>query len=275
MKYYVIADPHGFYAVLRDTLEKSGFFNETQPSKLVILGDLLDRGEGAVETVDLMLELLKKDQLIYIRGNHEDLLENLLDDCSEGNTWNIQTNTSHHIHNGTWNTALQLSGMAHWDALGRPDILVKRVRASRFYQRLLPAAVDFFETEHYVFTHGYIPCRSAYGNSQYARYKAFFFNPQWREASEEEWRYARWYNGMEFACQRNLHLLDKTVVCGHYTCSYGHVYIEKKPREGDGSADYEPFYGKAKEDTDGRVVLIALDACTKVSGKMNCLVLED
>ena len=275
MKYYVIADPHGFYAILRDTLEKSGFFAETQPCKLVILGDLLDRGEGAVETVELMLELLKEDRLIYIRGNHEDLLENLLNDCSEGNTWGIQTNDSHHVSNGTWNTALQLSGMAHWDALGRPDILVKRVRASRFYQRLLPAAVDFFETEHYVFTHGYIPCRSAYGSTQYARYKAFFFNPQWREASEEEWRYARWYNGMEFACQRELHLLDKTVVCGHYTCSYGHIYIEKKPREGDGSADYEPFYGKAKADTDGRVVVIALDGHTAVSGRMNCLVLED
>lgn len=44
MKYYVTADVHGFYSILHDALEEAGFFTETQPHKLIILGDLFDRG---------------------------------------------------------------------------------------------------------------------------------------------------------------------------------------------------------------------------------------
>ena len=44
MKYYVTADIHGIYSILHDALEEAGFFAETQPHKLIVLGDLFDSG---------------------------------------------------------------------------------------------------------------------------------------------------------------------------------------------------------------------------------------
>lgn len=276
MKYYVIADPHGFYDIMTQTLEESGFFTETDPCKLIVCGDLLDRGQGALETQRLMAELLERDRLIYIRGNHEDLMERMLLDLEgDCDLSRIADGSSYHVHNGTWDTALQLSGMSQGEALYRTDTLIRRVQDSLYCRMLMPSAVNYYETEHYVFTHGYVPCRSTVGDTKYRDYKSFYFNPNWREASPEDWENARWYNGMEFACYKALHLRDKTVVCGHFHCSYGHANVEGRGQEFGLYADFSPFYGKAKRDEDGRTVIIALDACTKVSGQMNCILLED
>lgn len=76
-----------------------------------------------------------------------------------------------------------------------------------------------------------------------------------------EWNYARWYNGMEAACQGAIEP-EKTIVCGHWYCSYGHAKIEGKGEERGENADYSPYYGKG---------IIVLDACTVLSKKMNCI----
>lgn len=276
MKYYVIADPHGFYDILMQTLTESGFFTDPEPCKLIVCGDLLDRGEEPDEMQRLMAGLLKQDRLIYIRGNHEDLMERLLTDLETGYGMDrIECGESYHVKNGTWLTALQLSGMSHREGICRPEVLIQRVKRSLYYSMLMPAALNYFETEHYVFTHGYIPCHAIQGSPKYERYKDFYRNANWRDASPEEWGYARWYNGMEFACQRNLYLPDKTVVCGHFHCSYGHANIEGEGAENGSRAIYTPFYGQRPYQPDAPLAVIALDACTKVSGIMNCIVLED
>ena len=84
-------------------------------------------------------------------------------------------------------------------------------RKTAYYREIIPAMADWFETEHYVFTHGWIPCMSE--NGVY-RYRA-----DWRSASEEDWAAARWINGMDAApfCEE-----EKTVLCGHWHASYGH-----------------------------------------------------
>lgn len=38
MKYYVVSDVHGFYSRLRAALTDAGFFADTEPHKLVVLG---------------------------------------------------------------------------------------------------------------------------------------------------------------------------------------------------------------------------------------------
>ena len=43
MKYYVTSDVHGYDSILRQALADAGFFEEKEPHRLVILGDLLDR----------------------------------------------------------------------------------------------------------------------------------------------------------------------------------------------------------------------------------------
>ena len=123
-----------------------------------------------------------------------------------------------------------------------------------------------YETENYIFTHGYIPVSCQDGNTVYRNYKRYYFNKNWREASAIDWQNARWYNGMEFVCKRHLWVEGKTVVCGHWNCSYGHAEIDHKCSEYGKDAIFEPFYSQG---------IIALDSCAKFSKKMNCIVIED
>jgi serine/threonine protein phosphatase 1 len=266
MRYYVISDAHAFLTVVKNELESHGFFSDPEPHKLIICGDLLDRGAETVAMQDFAMELMEKDQLIFIRGNHEDLMVRLLDDMATGNTWLLEQGESVHNHNGTWDSALRLADMVNWHALSYPREFVAKVENSPFCKFLLPAALDYFETEHYVFTHGWIPCAASAGSTKYAPYKSFYFNNDWRNADYMDWYNARWYNGMEFACRKALTLRDKTVVCGHFRTSYGHAVIDGKGCELGPDADYSTFYAPG---------IIALDGCIVRSGRVNCIVLED
>ena len=82
MKYYVTSDVHGYDSILRQALADAGFFEEKEPHRLVILGDLFDRGEEARSLQDFVLRLMEEDRIILIRGNHEDLFETfVMEDC--------------------------------------------------------------------------------------------------------------------------------------------------------------------------------------------------
>lgn len=66
MKYYVVADVHGFYEILKSALSDAGFFDDPTPHKLLVLGDLFDRGKEAKELQDFILELMDKDEVILV-----------------------------------------------------------------------------------------------------------------------------------------------------------------------------------------------------------------
>ena len=263
MKYFVVSDIHGYLEALIDALGGAGFFECAEPKRLVVCGDLLDRGPDSRELCEFMLALLDAGELIYVRGNHEDLLINCLTEIASGRIVSIASGMSHHYANRTWHTALALSDMGRYDALSYPDELVRRVMASDFYERLLTAALDYFETPNYIFTHGWIPAAASgtYPDVSYS------YRPDWREADNLAWERARWYNGMSLACTHGVKEPGKTIVCGHWHASFGHVNIDGTSTEewGDG-ADTSPFYA------DG---IIAIDSGVAVSGRLNCLVIED
>ena len=248
MKYYVTADIHGFYSFLHDALEEAGFFAETQPHKLIVLGDLFDRGMEAPELQDFILKLMEEDRIILVKGNHEDLFEVLLTE-DEGLPY------SAHVSNGTYMTALQLTGYDPTIARIRNYDFADAAKDTPYYKTIIPAMLDYYETQNYVFTHGWIPC--IHGNSGY------YYCSDWREASSAEWRQARWYNGMDAARTAEE---EKTILCGHWHCSYGHAKYEQKGSEFGPDADFTPYYGQH---------VIALDACTAYSKKINVIVLED
>ena len=50
MRYYVVSDIHGFYTPLIQALTDAGFFDDAEPHKLIVLGDLMDRSREAVKT---------------------------------------------------------------------------------------------------------------------------------------------------------------------------------------------------------------------------------
>ena len=77
MKYYITADIHGFYTEFHKALDEAGYFTDPEPHKLLLLGDIFDRGQEAVEMQRFILSLLVQDIVILVRGNHEDLFEEM------------------------------------------------------------------------------------------------------------------------------------------------------------------------------------------------------
>lgn len=265
MKYYVVSDVHGYFSLMKQALQEKGFFDDKEPHKLILCGDMLDRGEEALEVQEFMIDLLHKNELIFVRGNHEDLMIEMLNRF-ENYRWEISLGASHHNSNGTWDTALQLSRMDELSALRNTQEFKYKVMESGFYKELIPASVDYFETDNYIFVHGWIPCITEDMPAWYRRNRHYKFNPDWRNARKQDWNNARWFNGMELAELHHVVERGKQIVCGHWHSSYGHSILENKGSEFDSDADFSPFYGEN---------IIAIDACTAHSGLVNCLVIED
>ena len=97
MKYFVTADIHGYYTYYLEALKKQGFDINNPNHKLIICGDLFDRGREPKELINFVLE--HRDKIIFIRGNHEDLMEDML-------VRNYPTSADY--HNGTYQTLLDL-----------------------------------------------------------------------------------------------------------------------------------------------------------------------
>lgn len=274
---YLVSDVHSFFDSLIRALTKAGFF-EDKDAKLVLLGDALDRGSQPLELIDFLFKLKDEDRLIYILGNHEELLYDLVKTAP---TKAFEERLDNFIKNGVLATALRLANMYYdedksshmyydrvdpryldeCDALMYPEELASRVKESKYYRELFMSAVDFYETEHYVFCHGWIPVYME-GTLQNPKY---FYNPNWRDASYREWRAARWLNGMDVGARHYVTDHEKTVVCGHVYTSWGHQKLH-----GNDDTITEPFvdYG-----------IIAIDAGTYKSDtaetkKINCVVIN-
>ena len=260
MRYYVVADVHGFYTELIAALTDKGFFEDKEPHKIIVCGDLFDRGPESKELQEFIVELLDKDDVVLIRGNHEDLAIELVKNIHK---WMAPTILfTHHWSNGTVDTILKLTGMTLTEANNNPTKCAEEAENTPFFKRIIPAMVDYFETNNFIFVHGWIPCDAlGYGGKA----DTFYYKDNWREVDETEWNYARWYNGMEAARQGVIEP-NKTIVCGHWHCSYGHSKINGLGDERGEDANYTPYFGNG---------IIAIDACTVLSNKINCIVIDD
>lgn len=259
MKYYVVSDIHGFYSELIEALTENGYFSDTEPHKLIICGDLIDRGNEINQLTDFILELIKKDEVILIRGNHEDLLIDLIERIYDYLPYPEYT---HHGANGTFKTALALTKMKKTDVELFPENFRNRALCSPFIRKIIPQMVDYYETDNYIFVHGWIPCiEEAY----IGREKKYIYWKSWRNAQRQNWDRARWINGMA-AHKWGVKEESKTIVCGHFHTSWGHSVIEGKCSEFGSDADFSPYY------SDG---IIAIDACTSYTKRVNCIIISD
>ena len=87
----------------------------------------------------------------------------------------------------------------------------------------------------------------------------------WRNADKSMWDKARWINGTE-AAHGGIVESGKTIVCGHWHCSFGYSRYENDGGEFENNPNFVPYYSNG---------IIALDACTPLSKKVNCIVIED
>ena len=240
MKYFVSGDIHGFYDEWQSALKEKGFDINNPNHKIILCGDLFDRGSQPKEIIEFVLK--HKDKVILIRGNHEDLMEQM-----------IERNSSDYgdLCNGTAQTIVDL--YPEWQV---SEFDLKKIAKVTRLQEVLDMCVDYYETKHYIFVHGWIPIVE----------NCCLYDSEWRTARKERWEKARWSNPVEMF-RYEIYEPNKTIVCGHWHCSA--LWHELNPDEyeefGD-KANFEPFITKN---------MIAIDACTAYSKKVNVLIINE
>ena len=255
MKLFVMSDIHSFFEEMAEALEKNGFEMDNPDHCVVVCGDLFDRGHDAKKMFDFAKWLAERDRLVYIYGNHEELLFDCIDEVLAG-----RGVSSHHISNGTFDTICQITEMGKYDlGYGLFDREVFKERIKELTDFIYENAVDYAEAGEYIFVHGWIPCDPINGK----------VDENWDD-EDANWHGARWINGMS-AWARGARLEGKTIVCGHFHASWGHshLHLDRKefPQKGvkGWQESFRPFYDEG---------IIAIDACTPYSGYVNCVVLE-
>lgn len=240
MKYFVSSDIHGFYDEWMLALEDKGFDIKNPNHKIIICGDLFDRGRQPQRIIDFILA--NKDKIILIRGNHEDLMEEMI---------KRNSSTLGDLSNGTAYTIVDL--YPGWQI---SEFNLSKIAKETRLQDVLDLCVDYFETDHYIFVHGWIPIIE----------NCYLYDADWRNARKERWQKARWTSPIEMY-KYKIYEPNKTIVCGHWHCSA--LWHEQKPEiyeEFGEKANFEPFITKN---------MIALDACTAYTKKVNVVVLDD
>lgn len=257
-KLFVCSDIHSAYTPWMKALAEAGFDENNEEHKIIVCGDLFDRMDESLQVYDFVKDMLEKDKLIYVLGNHESLMEEcIIRGYAAGHDWS----------NGTAKSIIDLAPHAE-------NFMDACLVVHEKMKPLLAKAVNYLETYKYIFCHGWIPltCKD-HLPPYYTHNRKFEFNPDWRHAHHSEWEQARWLNGMDMA-RKGFVEPGKTIVVGHWHCSYGHMIDDMKKNgildstveEFGETAIWEPYYG------DG---VIAIDRCTAYTGEVNVLVLED
>ena len=248
MKFFVSSDIHSAYTPWMKALDDAGFDVNNQEHKIIVCGDLFDRMDESRQVYKFAKEMLEKDKLIYIKGNHEQLL---IDCCERGYP------LSHDFSNGTAATIYDLGYGDDFD--DRCTYTLKKM------QPLFKKMVNYYESSHYIFIHSFVPVINKDGlPAYYTRNRHFEFNPNWRNASQKDFDDATWGNPFDMA-ERGFNKTGKVLVFGHWATESKWAQDEGR-KEFDDNAKFEPYYGNG---------FIALDACTAYSGKVNVVVIED
>ena len=256
MKIFAISDIHSFYTPMKKALDKAGFEIGNENHLLVVCGDLFDRGNETLEVYNYIKSVPNK---VLVKGNHEVLLRDYIDRGYP---------EYYDRHNGTDKTinALIDCYVNEWDE----DF--KWEHMSDDIQNFHSQFVNYFETENYIFVHSWIPMEIFYtGDKLFPMEDHADWKEKWREATQYEWNEAMWGNPFDIA-QNGLNKTGKTIVFGHWHCSYGWYLEKENKREPCGEfgdfAIWEPYINKDQG-------IIGIDRCTAYTGECNVLVLED
>ena len=147
---YCIGDVHGRCDLLREVhgmiAEDAGGFEGHR--SVVYLGDLIDRGMGSRDVVDLLLdEPLEGFEAVYLRGNHEQTLLDFLEYPEQAESWLLWGGRETVLSYGV---ALP-PGMQRADPQAIRDALASRIpeRHVAFYR----AMAVYHEAGDYLFVH--------------------------------------------------------------------------------------------------------------------------
>lgn len=247
-KIFAVSDLHGHYFETIAALASAGWSAEDSSHLLVVCGDLFDRGQNSLEVFRFLDEMVKNDKAIVLQGNHEEFFTQWL----EGPTSHFN-----YMFNGLRETVDSFLGeqksFSKWFQKN-PDSKDPwyefsddaRKKINHKYPELLGWLKNlphYFETEHYIFTHGSI---QTFGN--------------WKEPAGG-WKHHHWDKGEFFS--QDISSTDKIVVVGHFgTASIREMYEMRS---------YEDHSILVRDD--GKVIMI--DGCTALTKEVNVLSVSD
>jgi hypothetical protein len=258
-KYFVCADVHSFYEPLIEALNDAGF-DENNPNHILIsCGDLFDRGPDSKKVLDFFYKYMKLHRCRLVKGNHEELFMDI-----------IHNGYFHKydVSNGTIDTLIQLQTEP---SDSRTTLNVYIQNYDKRFDELYSKMKNYIVIDKYVFVHGWWPC--AVTKMSGISYSSPIKSSELKNKTEEEWSESRWDNGMA-DWHNGCTIKGKTVVCGHWHTSYAHVRDKYgwsiSPNEGKrlefaDDADFSIYQNKG---------IIALDACTVYSKKINIFTFE-
>ena len=250
---FVVSDVHSYFNEMKLALDNAGFDINNKDHIFISCGDLLDRGPDPIKCLEFVNNL-KDNRKKLILGNHEELL--------------IQACFSEYFnfadrHNKTDETVYKVTGikpLSQINSIQVDQAALLSMRQNKEWNKYINSCENYYETNEYIFVHGYIPV---------LKDEKLIYNSDWRNEFSD-WPEARWLNGMSM-WKLGIKEPNKTIVCGHWHSSYGHSRIHREGNEfekdenGIVKSIHTPFYD------DG---IIAIDACTTYSGFVNCIKLE-
>ena len=101
MKNFVIGDIHGNYLKLVEILKKTN--PKLHEDKIIFLGDYIDRGGDSYKVIQLLKGLQEKygkDHVILLRGNHEQMAIENINNKYVGSSNGYDATVKDFIHNG-------------------------------------------------------------------------------------------------------------------------------------------------------------------------------
>ena len=285
--YFVCSDIHSFYDELMLALNEASFDINNNNHILIVLGDIFDRGDKTIE-VYKFLRSIPEDRLILIKGNHEQLLLDLIErkypcDADFSNR-TYKTLTSFSKDPISIQKEWLILNYDKYEDANKLLIESRKVYESAtkvlYNNPLLNEVVEwlksdkwsyYYELGNYVFVHSFIPLSVT--NKLYGTVK---YNPNWRNNSSiEELKESTW--GCPYLLFK-AGLFDeeikkgKVLVCGHWHTSdfYNKLLY---PNEQDKWLDIKTSNPIFKSDKFPN--LIGLDACTALTHKINVLVIKE
>lgn len=247
--YFAVSDVHSFYTILIKSLEENGWEQDNPDHILILCGDAFDRGKESVQLFEF-LKSLPKERLIYIKGNHEDLLQSCCESIEMGYVPSIN-----HFYNGTINTICDICDVTRGEILNMDQRYYDFDLQHYINKQMSPlltfikeTCVDYYQIKDKIFVHGWIPSdsiRNVFDETTY------IYDSHWKKGN---WERARWVNGMK-AWSDGVKIDNKTIVCGHWDSWWGHKNINEENVENHNTFEQEG--------------IICLDACTVKSKQIN------
>lgn len=238
MRIVAVSDIHGHFQALLTALKEAGFVPNASDHLLVVCGDCFDCGHENMKVFRFLNELENK---IIVRGNHEDLLQEVLmgkklDDSD--------------FHNGTDMTMYEFVQKDNGDFMNSDEVAEAR---DNLYLPFLNSTVNYFETRNYIFVHGWLPYDyDEKGKPVLVDYKT---------ANEDQWYEAEWTSWRAAIINNLLFNGSKILICGHLATQEA-CESDKSRQPKDSSVYYSDNF-------------IAIDAHVMSSDRINALVIND